>query len=126
MTVTRILVSLLFWIAGIAVAQPAPDGLQFNVRYLCNDGHTYVVHRCERGPKFEACFYQREQDSERYNTRAAVVYQMTKMCKVLDPTAQSVPPQGSTSAPGQSSSSLDNSRWPGAHGGPLHRVECAR
>ena len=35
------------------------------------------------------CYYQAEGQSERYNTRAAVVYQMTKMCK----------PKGSPSAP---------------------------
>ena len=124
MTVTRILASLLFGIAGVAAAQQAPDGLQFNVRYLCNDGHTYVVHRCEQGPKFEACFYQREQDSERYNTRAAVVYQMTKMCKVLGPAAPSAPAQGSVSAPGQSPGSLDNSRWDCGGGAAMTLVQC--
>ena len=35
------------------------------------------------------CYYQAEGQSERYNTRAAVVYQMTKMCKL----------KGSPSAP---------------------------
>src|SRR3569833_1825805 len=73
---------LLFFVGGLALAQQESDGLQFNVPYICNDGKVYVVHRCEKGPKFEACFYQHEPDSERYNTRQAVVYQMTKMCKV--------------------------------------------
>ena len=82
MKLTQVAASLLICIAGMAVAQQEPDGLQFNVPYLCNDGKVYVVHRCEKGPKFEACFYQHEPDSERYNTREAVVYQMTKMCKV--------------------------------------------
>jgi hypothetical protein len=31
--------------------------MQFNVPYKCPDGYTYVVHRCEKGPKFEACFF---------------------------------------------------------------------
>jgi hypothetical protein len=124
MTVTRILASLLFGIGGIAAAQQAPDGLQFNVRYLCNDGHTYVVHKCEKGPKFEACFYQREQDSERYNTRAAVVYQMTKMCKALGPAAPSAPAQGSATAPGQAPKSLDNSRWDCGAGATMTLVQC--
>ncbi len=75
------MVALCFLFA-CAAPLPAQDGLQFNVPYLCNDGATYVVHRCEQGPKGEACFYQREHDSERYNTRQAVVYQMTKLCKV--------------------------------------------
>ena len=61
----------------------AQDTLQFNVPYACNDGVTYVVHKCVMGPKGEMCYYQAEGQSERYNTRAAVVYQMTKMCKLL-------------------------------------------
>ena len=69
----------LMLIAMMAAAHQTPDGLQFNVPYLCNDGNTYVVHRCEKRPKFEACFYQTGTDSERYNTREAVVYQMTKV-----------------------------------------------
>jgi hypothetical protein len=65
------------------------DDLQFNVPYLCNDGVTYVVHKCLTGPKGEMCYYQAEGQSERYNTRAAVVYQVTKMRNV----------KGSPSAP---------------------------
>jgi len=76
------LLAPLLLIGAIAAAQPAQDGLQFNVPYLCSDGQTYVVHRCAVGPKGEFCYYQAEGQSERYNTRAAVVYQMTKMCKV--------------------------------------------
>ena len=79
-------------IATVATAQQAPDGLQFNVPYLCSDGQTYVVHRCAVGPKGEFCYYQAEGQSERYNTRDAVVYQMTKMCKVK--------PAGTGAAPG--------------------------
>ncbi|WP_109484325.1 hypothetical protein [Occallatibacter savannae] len=91
MDTKRILAVLLFCVSGLVHAQQAPDGLQFNVPYLCNDGKVYVVHRCEKGPKFEACFYQHEPDSERYNTREAVVYQMTKMCKVQGPPAPAAP-----------------------------------
>lgn len=99
MSLRRIFALLLFCVSGPAHAQ-APDGLQFDVPYLCNDGHTYVVHRCEKNAKFEACFYQREQDSERYNTREAVVYQMTKMCKVQDqPAAASASAQASPAPP---------------------------
>src|ERR1700758_4386614 len=87
---TRIAVFVLLCTGALAHAQQAPDGLQFNVPYLCNDGKVYVVHRCEKGPKFEACFYQHEPDSERYNTREAVVYQMTKMCKVQGQPAAAV------------------------------------
>ena len=77
---------LLFPCAGSLRAQ---DDLQFNVPYTCSDGVTYVVHKCLTGPKGEMCYYQAEGQSERYNTRAAVVYQMTKMCKL----------KGSPSAP---------------------------
>jgi hypothetical protein len=65
--------------ASIVAAQ---EPLQFNVPYACNDGATYVVHKCVTGPKGEMCFYQAEGESERFNRRAAVEYQMTKMCKV--------------------------------------------
>ena len=82
MKYTGLLLLSLLLIAGIASAQQAQDGLQFNVPYLCSDGQTYVVHRCATGPKGEFCYYQAAGQSERYNTRAAVVYQMTKMCKV--------------------------------------------
>ncbi|HMG85521.1 MAG TPA: hypothetical protein VK574_07245 [Terracidiphilus sp.] len=56
--------------------------LQFNVPYQCPDGATYVIHKCEKGPKFEACFYQRNQDSERYNTRSQVENQF-RTCTVI-------------------------------------------
>jgi len=69
---------LLLVSASLAAAQ---DSLQFNVPYLCSDGSTYVVHRCEKGPKFEFCYYQRDQNSERYNKRADVWNQM-RQCKV--------------------------------------------
>jgi hypothetical protein len=53
----------------------AQDSLKFNVPYLCPDGSTYVVHRCETGPKGEFCFYQRDRDSERFNRRSDVANQ---------------------------------------------------
>src|ERR1700736_4808689 len=74
-----ILLCFLFTCAGFLRAQ---DDLPFNVPYACNDGATYVVHKCLTGPKGEMCYYQAEGESERYNKREAVVYQMTKMCKV--------------------------------------------
>ena len=79
--ITRVPAFLLFCIAVLLGAQQAPDGLQFNVPYICPDGQTYVVHRCGKGLRFEACFYQKNQDSERYNTRQAVAAQM-KTCRV--------------------------------------------
>jgi hypothetical protein len=129
--------SLLLCIARMLGAQQAPDGLQFNVPYLCQDGHTYVVHRCEKGPKFEACFYQSGQDSERYNTREAVVYQMTKMCKVQgspstvsSPAQQSASTQQSSSAAqpsaAQPSSELNNSRWECGGGTTMTVIGCQK
>jgi hypothetical protein len=52
------------------------DGLKFNVPYLCSDGSTYVVHHCDVGPKGEFCFYQRDNNSERFNRRSDVANQM--------------------------------------------------
>lgn len=40
----RIAVYLLFCAARMLSARQAPDDLQFNVPYICNDGHTYAVH----------------------------------------------------------------------------------
>ena len=76
---SMIMLCFLFFCAASLRAQ---DDLQFNVPYACNDGATYVVHKCLTGPKGEMCYYQAEGESERYNRREAVVYQMTKMCKV--------------------------------------------
>src|ERR1700731_3564196 len=76
---SMIVLCFLFTCAGSLRAQ---DDLQFNVTYACNDGATYVVQKCLTGPKGEMCYYQAEGESERYNRREAVVYQMTKMCKV--------------------------------------------
>jgi hypothetical protein len=76
---SMILLCFLFFCAASLRAQ---DGLQFNVPYACNDGATYVVHKCVTGPKGELCYYQAEGESERFNRREAVEYQMTKMCKV--------------------------------------------
>jgi hypothetical protein len=88
---------VLCFLFGCAGSLRAQDGLQFNVPYACNDGATYVVHKCVKGPKGEMCFYQAEGESERYNRREAVEYQMTKMCKVKSgpspaaPASQSLP-----------------------------------
>jgi hypothetical protein len=119
MKLTIVGVFVLLWIGALGHAQQAPDGLQFNVPYLCNDGKVYVVHRCEKGPKFEACFYQHEPDSERYNTREAVVYQMTKMCKVAGPGSAS--PQAA-----QRPADLNNSRWDCGGGTAFTVVGCQK
>jgi hypothetical protein len=111
----------------LAIAQQASDGLRFNVPYLCNDGKVYVVHRCEKWPKFEACFYQHESDSERYNTRQAVVYQMTKMCKVQADGASGTSPSatGASSTP-QSPAALNDSRWDCGGGTTMTVVQCQK
>jgi hypothetical protein len=121
---------ILICMSGLALAQQAPDGLQFNVPYLCNDGNVYVVHRCEKWPKFEACFYQHEPDSERYNTRQAVVYQMTKMCKVqgaASPAAAS-PSQvsaGASPTP-RTPAALNDSRWDCGGGATMTIIQCQK
>jgi hypothetical protein len=88
---SRFAIMALFFLCASAAPLRAQDGLQFNVPYLCNDGVTYVVHKCLTGPKGEMCYYQAEGQSERYNTRAAVVYQMTKMCKVKGAASPAAP-----------------------------------
>ncbi len=77
------------------------------------------MHRCEKGPKFEAWFYQREQDSERYNIREAVVYQMTKMCKVAGPPS-------SRPTPSPQPPDLNNSRWDCGAGASFTVVGCQK
>lgn len=78
----RIAGFLLFCTTAFAAAQQAPDGLQFNVPYICSDGYTYVVHKCTPGAKGEMCTFQIGDESERYNTRAAVAWQITNKCKL--------------------------------------------
>ena len=110
--------------ATIATSQQANDGLQFNVPYLCSDGQTYVVHRCATGPKGEFCYYQAEGQSERYNTRSAVVYQMTKMCKVKPGGAGAA---GASPQTAQSSSDLQlNTPYQCAGGLTLTAFQCQR
>ena len=121
---------VLICMSPFALGQQTSDGLQFNVPYLCNDGNVYIVHRCEKWPKFEACFYQHEPDSERYNTRAAVVYQMTKMCKVqgtASPTALSSPqsPAGASPTP-HSPATLNDSRWDCGGGATMTVIQCQK
>ena len=91
---SMIVLCFLFTCAGSLRAQ---DNLQFNVPYACNDGATYVVHKCVTGPKGEMCFYQAEGESERYNRREAVEYQMTKMCKVQSGPSPAAPASQSSS-----------------------------
>jgi hypothetical protein len=55
------------------------------------------VHKCLTGPKGEMCYYQAEVESERYNRREAVVYQMTKMCKVKGAPSPAAPAAQSSS-----------------------------
>ena len=82
MKMIRVAGFLLFCTTAMAAAQQAPDGLQFNVPYLCSDGYTYVVHKCTPGAKGEMCTFQIGDESERYNTRAAVAWQITNKCKL--------------------------------------------
>lgn len=74
--------------------------LRFNVPYKCPDGSTYVIHKCEMGPKFEACFFQRDQDDEVYNNRKRVEEEFAN-CKVVSSTSSAVAP-----ASGQESSGV--------------------
>ena len=53
MKMIRIVGFLLFCTTAVVAAQQAPDGLQFNVPYLCSDVYTYVVHECTPGAKGE-------------------------------------------------------------------------
>lgn len=102
-------VALCLLLGCVAPLSAQDDGLQFNVPYLCNDGVTYVVHKCETGPKGVFCYYQAEGQSERYNTRSQVVYQMTKLCKVKAGAPAGVAPAGavpSGTATSQQSSDL--------------------
>jgi len=130
MRLGKIAVVLQLCIGGLAAAQQSPDGLQFNVPYLCNDGKVYVVHRCEKGPKFEACFYQHEPDSERYNTRQAVVYQMTKMCRVQGAASsaagQTSQPLNAASPAPQSPAALNDSRWDCGGGTTMTVIQCQK
>jgi hypothetical protein len=82
MKMIRIAGFLLFCATAMAAAQQTPDSLQFNVPYLCSDGYTYVVHKCTPGAKGEMCTFQIGDESERYNTRAAVAWQITNKCKL--------------------------------------------
>ena len=66
---------------GVA-AGAQQDALRFNVPYKCPDGSTYVIHKCEMGPKFEVCYLQRDQDSEAYNNRKRVEEEFLN-CKVI-------------------------------------------
>jgi hypothetical protein len=94
--------------------------LQFNVPYKCPDGSTYVIHKCEKGPKFEACFYQRDQDSERYNVRSQVENQF-RTCTVIGK-----PSPASPTAAQQSSGLLINTPYQCAGGLVLTLFQCQK
>src|SRR5258708_5620957 len=64
--------------------------LQFNVKYLCPDGNTYLIHKCEQGTKGEGCYYLEYPDLERLNTRSQVENQF-KTCKVTSAPAAAAP-----------------------------------
>jgi hypothetical protein len=55
--------------------------LQFGATYSCPDGKTYVIHKCEKGPKFEYCYYLQNPDVERMNIRSQVENQF-RSCKL--------------------------------------------
>src|SRR3989442_5232109 len=80
--------TLVFAAASLLSAQ---DSLQFNVPYACPDGSTYVVHKCEKGPKFEFCYYQRDQNSERYNVlRLLIKSRLAKLASHHQPPRRAV------------------------------------
>ena len=96
----------------------AQDSMQFNVPYLCPDGSTYVVHKCEKGPKFEFCYYQRDYNSERYNVRSQVANQMAT-CKIKSPASAA---QANAQAPGD----LQNTRWDCGSGATMTVFQCQK
>jgi hypothetical protein len=95
--------------------------LQFNVPYKCPDGSTYVIHKCEKGPKFEACFYQKNQDTERYNTRSQVENQFRTCTLIGKPS-----PASPESAAPQSSGLLINTPYQCAGGLVLTPFQCQK
>src|SRR5258708_840850 len=111
-----LLLVVLFLVATPLVS--AQDSMQFNVPYLCPDGSTYVVHKCEKGPKFEFCYYQRDQNSERYNVRSQVANQMNT-CKVQGPPSDAA-------ANGQAPGDLANTRWDCGSGATLTGFQCQK
>ncbi len=64
--------------------------LQFNVNYLCPDGKTYIIHKCEMGTKGEGCYYMQYPNFEALNTRSQVENQF-KTCKVTGTPSASAP-----------------------------------
>jgi hypothetical protein len=94
--------------------------LQFNVPYRCPDGSIYVIHKCEKGPKFEACYYQRDENSERYNTRSQVENQF-RTCTVIGKPSPSSPAAGQ-----QSSGLLINTPYQCAGGLVLTLFQCQK
>jgi hypothetical protein len=113
---------LMFCTAGMLAAQQAPDNLQFNVPYLCSDGYTYVVHKCTPGAKGEVCTFQIGDESERYNTRAAVAYQITNKCKLKSPGATGG--ASSISAAQQSSGLLLNTPYQCSGNATITLTQC--
>lgn len=111
--ITRVFALFIF-----ALPLAAQDSLQFNIPYLCPDGSTYVVHKCEKGPKFEFCYYQRDQNSERYNVRSQVANQMAT-CKVNGPSSTSP-------ASAQASGDLQNTRWDCGSGTTMTVFQCQK
>ncbi len=79
-------IAAIFSLLLLALPLAAQDSMHFNVPYLCPDGSTYVVHRCATGPKGEFCYFQRDQNSERYNVRSAVA-NLIGQCKLKSSTA---------------------------------------
>src|SRR6266404_8473669 len=67
------------FVIAISTLVSGQDGLQFNVPYLCPDGSTYVMQKCEIGPKFEACNFLRDGNAQ-YSTRADMTERMSH-CK---------------------------------------------
>jgi hypothetical protein len=94
--ICEIALSLLLFAPQLLPAQQVQ--LQFGVTYSCPDGKTYVIHKCEKGPKFEYCYYLQNPDLERMNIRSQVDNQF-RTCKLAgtssaDPQAGAHPLSG--------------------------------
>ncbi len=106
------------FVIAISTLVSGQDGLQFNVPYLCPDGSTYVMQKCEKGPKFEACNFLRDGNAQ-YSTRADMTERMSH-CKLNGTTSHAA------AATAEQSSELQNSRWECGGGASMTVFQCQK
>jgi hypothetical protein len=92
----QVTLSLVLFVPRLLSAQQFQ--LQFGATYSCPDGKTYVIHRCEKGPKFEYCYYLQNPDLERMNIRSQVENQF-RSCKLAS-ASLAVPPSAAQASSG--------------------------